>query len=133
MDSQKKIILKTFNIQLKKFLTFTDETIPGNEDIETLSTLASLLIKCNPKKIIYLWAYYIASPYLPIIENGDFTYFEKKDYSEDVKDLKDNASYVLECYNKIKNKISNLDETYKKEAMNYIQILTKLSLKFHKK
>ena len=46
--------------------------------------------------------------------------------------MKDNASYVLECYNKIKNKISNLDEIYKKEAMNYIQILTKLSLKFHK-
>ena len=132
MDSQKKIILKTFNLQLKKFFVFVDEIIPGNEDIETLNTVISLLVKCNPKKIIYLWAYYIAGPYLSIIEKGDFTYFEKKDYSEDVKDLKDNASYVLECYNKIKNKISNLDEIYKKEAMNYIQILTKLSLKFHK-
>lgn len=132
MDSQKKIILKTFNTQLKKFFVFVDETIPGNEDIETLNTVISLLVKCNPKKIIYLWAYYIAKPYISIIEKGDFTYFQEKDYSEDLKDLKDNSSYVIECYNKIKSTISRLDETIKKEAMNYIQILTRLSLKFHK-
>ena len=106
MDSQKKIILKTFNTQLKKFFVFVDETIPGNEDIETLNTVISLLVKCNPKKIIYLWAYYIAKPYISIIEKGDFTYFQEKDYSEDLKDLKDNSSYVIECYNKIKSTIS---------------------------
>lgn len=130
--NKKKLVLKTFNLQLKKFFTFTDEIMPGNEDIETLNTFVSLLIKCNKKKIIYLWAYYIAGPYLHIIEKGDFKYFEEKDYTQDVKDLKDNAIYVLNCYNKIKNKISKVDKKYKMEAMNYIQILSRLSIEYHK-
>lgn len=130
--SSKKIILKTFNTQLKNFFTFVDKIIPGNEDIETLNTVISLLINCNPKKIIYLWAFYIAGPYIEIIEAGDFKYFENKDYTKDFKDLKDNASYVLECYNKIKHTISKLDNHIKKEAMSSIQILSRLAIKYHK-
>ena len=130
---KKKLILKTFSTQLKCFITFVDETIPGNEDIESLKTMVSLLIQCNPKKIIYLWAYYIAKPYISIIERGDFSYFENKDYTNDVKDLKDNASYVLDCYNKTRKNISNLDIVFKKEAITSIQILSKLSIEYHKK
>jgi len=130
--NKKKLMLKTFGTQLKSFLTFIDETIPGNEDIESLNTVLSLLIQCNPKKIIYLWAYYIAQPYISIIEKGDFSYLENKDISNDVKDLKDNAAYVLECYNKTIKIISKLDKAIKKEAINYIQILSRLSIEYHK-
>jgi hypothetical protein len=131
-SSKKNMVLKTFNIQLKAFLTFIDETIPGNEDIESLNTIVSLLIKCNSKKIIYLWAYYIAQPYISVINKGDFTYFENKDYTNDFKDLKDNASYVLKCYNKTRKIISTLDIAIKREAMSYIQILSRLSIEYHK-
>ena len=133
VSKKKKLILKTFITQLKCFLTFVDEKIPGNEDIESLNSIISLLIQCNPNKIIYLWSYYIAKPYISIIEKGDFTYLEKLDISNDVKDLKDKASYVLECYYKTIKIVSKCDVATKKEAMVSIQILSKLSIEYHKR
>jgi len=120
-------ILKIFKIQLKQFISEIIEVFPNEDDIKSLNTIVLTFCKYNPLKLIEIWNYYIASPYMDMINTGDFNYFENKNYSDDLKDLKGNSGYVLHSYNRMRSSISKLDNNKKLMAMKYIQILTKLS------
>lgn len=127
----KKIMLTTFNKEFLEFFTYVYDILPS-EEIECLNTFMKMFISCNPTQAIYLWEYYIAKPYINDINKGNIEYFENKDYSEDLKDLKEDAQYVLESYNNIKKSISLIEEKKKKKAIGYIQRLSKLSLNYYK-
>jgi hypothetical protein len=127
----KSKILKTFNFQIKDFFKKIIIIFPKEDTIKSVNKILEILCKYNPVKIIEIWHYYIEIPYNSIIISGDFNYFENKNYSADVKDLKGNAEYVLECYDKLRLSISKLDNKHKNMAMKYIQILTKLSKLYH--
>jgi len=123
----KSYILKTFNTQLKLFLKEIIEFFPKKDDIKSLNKIVITFCKFNPVKIIEIWFYYISTPYLSMIQKGDFNYFENKNYKNDMKDLNDNSKYVLESYDSMRVSISELDNNKKLKAMKNIQILTKLS------
>tara|TARA_B100000795_G_scaffold270058_1_gene262336 strand:- start:1938 stop:2339 length:402 start_codon:yes stop_codon:yes gene_type:complete len=127
----KSKILKTFNFQIQDFFKKIMVIFPKEDHIKSVNKILETLCKYNPVKIIELWHYYIEIPYNTIIISGDFNYFENKNYSSDVKDLKGNAEYVLECYDKLRLSISKMDNEHKNMAMKYIQILTKLSKLYH--
>lgn len=120
-------ILKIFKIQLKQFITEVIEWFPEEDDIKSLNTIVLTFCKYNPLKLIEIWNYYISMPYMEMINKGDFNYFENKNYSNDLKDLKGNANYVLQSYNKMRTSISKLSNDKKLMAMKYTQILSKLS------
>jgi len=120
-------ILKIFKIQLKQFITEVIEWFPEQDDIKSLNTIVLTFCKYNPLKLIEIWNYYISMPYMEMINKGDFNYFENKNYSNDLKDLKGNAGYVLQSYNKMRTSISKLSNDKKLMAMKYTQILCKLS------
>ena len=120
-------ILKIFKIQLKQFIREVIEWFPEEDDIKSLNTIVLTFCKYNPLKLIEIWNYYISMPYMEMINKGDFNYFENKNYSNDLKDLKGNAGYVLQSYNKMRTSISKLSNDKKLMAMKYTQILTKLS------
>lgn len=120
-------ILKIFKIQLKQFIREVIEWFPEEDDIKSLNTIVLTFCKYNPLKLIEIWNYYISMPYMEMINKGDFNYFENKNYSNDLKDLKGNAGYVLQSYNKMRSSISKLSNDKKLMAMKYTQILTKLS------
>ena len=128
---QNKNILKIFNKQIQDFLKKIIEVLPKEDNIKTLNTMVQTFCKFNPVKLISIWHYYIALPYYDIIENGDVKYFENKNYSNDLVDLQGNAEYVLDCYNKVKISINELDNNSKQLAMQYVQILTNLSKKYY--
>lgn len=120
-------ILKIFKIQLKQFISEVIDWFPNEDDIKSLNTIVLTFCKYNPLKLIEIWNYYVASPYLDMIIKGDFNYFENKNYSNDFKDLKGNSGYVLHSYNRMRSSISKLENDKKLTAMKYTQILTKLS------
>lgn len=120
-------ILKIFKIQLKQFITEVIEWFPEEDDVKSLNTIVLTFCKYNPLKLIEIWNYYISMPYMEMINKGDFNYFENKNYSNDLKDLKGNANYVLQSYNKMRTSISKLSNDKKLMAMKYTQILSKLS------
>ena len=120
-------ILKIFKIQLKQFIREVIEWFPEEDDIKSLNTIVLTFCKYNPLKLIEIWNYYISMPYMEMINKGDFNYFENKNYLNDLKDLKGNAGYVLQSYNKMRSSISKLSNDKKLMAMKYTQILTKLS------
>ena len=124
-------ILKIFKIQLKQFISEIIEVFPNEDDIKSLNTIVLTFCKYNPLKLIEIWNYYIASPYMDMINKGDFNYFENKNYSTDVKDLKENAEYVLKTYNEMRENISKTSEENKKISMKFIQNLSNLSLLYY--
>ena len=127
MDKNKKFIYKTFNNEFILLLDFLINTFDKNDEIITMKTAITMLTKYNPTKLIYLFNYYVTIPYNGIIENGNFEYFENKDYSSDVSDLKENAEYVLKTYNNMRKTISKEPIENKKISMKFIQNLSSLS------
>jgi hypothetical protein len=128
----KSQVLKIFKLQLKHFFKEINKWFPKEDNIKSLNTIILTFCKYNPLKLIEIWNYYIAIPYLDIIIKGDFNYFENKNYNDDLKDLQENTEYVLKAYNKLRISISKLDNKKKNLAMKYVQILTKLSITYFK-
>ena len=119
----KKTILKAFN---NHFLEFGDDLItifPNDYDLKTAYTFIEGLKKVNPKIIIDIWDSWILKHYKIEIDNGDFTFFENKDYSYD---LGDSNSRLLNAVENFKNKCSQLDQKNKNKSMKYVQNLSKL-------
>lgn len=129
--SNKKFILKTFNNEFKKFIDFIIDIFPEKNELNTFNNLTSMLIKFNPTKLLYLWNYYITTPYYEVIKEGDYRYFENKNYASDVKDLKENAEYVLNTYNNMRESISKTTISNKKNSMKFIQNLSELSVLYY--
>lgn len=129
-NTNKSHILKVFISQLKQFFKEIIEILPKEDDIKSLNTVILTFSKYNPLKLIEIWNYYIAIPYLDFIIKGDFKYFENKNFTNDLKDLNENAVYVLKSYNKMRLSISKLNKDKKNIAMKNIQILTKLSITY---
>ena len=130
-NQNKSNILKIFNKQIQEFFKKIIESLPKEDSVKTLNKIIETFCRYNPVKLIGIWHYYIEMPYYNIIATGDFNYFENKNYSNDLADLHGNAEYVLECYNKIRLRISKLDNNIKQMAMQYVQILTNLSKKYY--
>lgn len=132
MSVNKSQILQIFNKEIKLFLKNIIKCFPKEDSIRTFNTFILTFCKYNPVKLIEIWNYYIAIPYIDVIQAGDFNYFENKNYSDDLKDLKGNNEYILNSYNNLRLSISNLDKKNKLIAMQYVQILTKLSIIYFK-
>lgn len=119
----KKTILRAFNTH---FLEFGDDLItifPNDYDLKTAYTFIEGLKKVNPKIIIDIWNSWILEHYKIEINNGDFSFFENKDYSYD---LGENNSRLLNAVENFKNKCSQLDNKNKNKSMKYVQNLSKL-------
>jgi len=119
----KKTILKAFN---NHFLEFVDDLItifPNDYDLKTAYTFIEGLKKVNPKIIIDIWNSWILEHYKIEIDNGDFTFFENKDYTYD---LGESNSRLLNAVENFKNKCSQLDKKNKNKSMKYVQNLSTL-------
>jgi hypothetical protein len=128
--NEKSKTLKIFNIQIQDFFKEIILYFPNVDSIKSLNKIIETLCKYNPVKLINIWFRYISLPYSEIIEKGDFNYFEHKNYTSDLADLKGNAEYVLQSYNKLRIEISKLNHTKKMSTMKNLQILTRLSKKY---
>ena len=91
--------------------------------MKTAKTFLENLKKVNPKSIIKTWYESISLKYHEEIIREDFSFFEDKDYSDDLSNDK-----ILKTINKIRSKVKNTSLENKKKTMKYLQNLTKLSL-----
>jgi len=128
--NEKSKTLKIFNIQIQDFFKEIILYFPNVDSIKSLNKIIETLCRYNPVKLINIWFRYISLPYSEIIEKGDFNYFENKNYTSDLVDLKGNAEYVLKSYNKLRLSISQLNSEKKMSTMKNLQILTRLSKKY---
>jgi len=123
----KKFINKTFNNEFKLYLNFLIKIFPKKNEIKSLNSVINLFVRYNPAKMIYLFHYYVSEPYNDIIQNGNYAYFENKDFTTDLTDLKENSEYVLKTFNDMREDISKETDENKELSIKFLQNLTNLS------
>lgn len=125
-------ILKLFNNHLIDFMDDILNIFPNNIDLKTAKTFIVNLKKYNPKSIITTWYDFIAIPYKKEIMIGDFSFFEEKDYSFDLKESQ-SPEQILKTINEIRKEVANTTENNKKKTMQYLQNLSKMSILYFNK
>jgi hypothetical protein len=129
MNSDKSIILRTFN---KIFFDFINDIIsiyPDNIEILTAKETFETFKKMNPTSIIKVWNSCVYSKYKEQIDSGDIEFFTNKDYSPDLSELS-NMKMVLDMINNVREPIKHMSQVNKEHASKYIQNLSKLSVAY---
>jgi hypothetical protein len=126
--SDKITIQRTFNTH---FFEFIDHILSMNLDkvnteLMTAKNSFELIRKANPTLIIKVWFKFIYMKYSPSIDAGDITFFFKKDYSNDVKNLP-NAADIIKIIDSLREPIFQMSTENQALSMKYIQNLSKLS------
>jgi hypothetical protein len=122
----KSEILSAFNTHLLEFLNDIITIFPNNSDIQVTYTSLNAMKKANPKLIVSVWKEHIADNYKNEIVKGNIDFFLNKDYASDVGDA-ENAKYILEKINILREPIKKLGEDNLNKTIKYIQNLTKIS------
>ena len=128
--SNKSSVLKLFNNHLLEFIDDVILIFPDDINIKTGKTVLEGLKKVNPKSIIVSWYECITLVYNKEIEQGDFNFFENKDYAQDISNRNitgQSNNKVLQAINDIKIKVKTTSHRNKNKTMKYIQNLTKMS------
>jgi hypothetical protein len=127
MNSDKSTILHAFNSNFFEFMNDISSLFPDNADIITAKKAFEMAKKANPTIIIKIWFSNIQQPYSSIIESGDISFFYDKDYASDLGGLT-NSNEILKIIDTLRQPIKSMSDVNKQHSMNYIQILSKLSL-----
>lgn len=126
-SSAPKNLVSIFNEHLVEFFDDVQSIFPENLDILTGKNSILAFKKINPALIIRIWATYIASVYAVQIENNDVSFFIDKDYSTDLA-YATNAEKIMETINRLREPISQMNQSDQLKTMKYIKNLSKLSM-----
>tara|TARA_B100000123_G_C25596330_1_gene369390 strand:- start:39 stop:458 length:420 start_codon:yes stop_codon:yes gene_type:complete len=131
----KKSVFRLFVNNYFEMLTFLKDNISeDNKSFKLFYKKNQLLRKANVKFFIRKWHENITVPYYNEILKGDIEYFLNKNYDEDLKktgnlknelSMNDNIEYLKNVYYSLDNSLVN-------NLVNYVQILTKLTLIYYK-
>ena len=119
----KKLLVKTFNNHLCEFIDDVISVFPREVDLLTSRTFIKGVIKVKPKVIIQYWYQHIYLKYKTQIDSGDFEFFLRKDYNNDVTD-----NDVLSSIEKMRVKIAGLSNESREKAVTYAKNLSKISV-----
>ena len=120
------IVLKAFNEHLVDFINDIIRVFPENKSLKVTKTALETWKRINPKSIIEIWKTCITDKYKREISSGDYKFFIKKDYKEDIFGC-ENMSDILIAIEQLRDPISQMSDENQKKAIKYIQNLTKLS------
>ena len=123
--TDKKFIVKTFNTHLSEFIDDVISVFPKEVDLLTSRTFINGVIKVKPRIIIQYWYQNVYLIYKKQIDEGDFEFFLKKDYNNDVA-----SNDVLNGIEKMRVKVAGLSESSREMAVKYAKNLSKLSVMY---
>ena len=120
------IVLKAFNEHLVDFINDIIRVFPENKSLKVTKTALETWKRINPKSIVDIWKTCITDKYKQEISSGDYKFFIKKDYKEDIFGC-ENMSDILIAIEQLRDPISQMSDENQKKSIKYIQNLTKLS------
>tara|TARA_Y100000591_G_C21747841_1_gene653009 strand:- start:574 stop:957 length:384 start_codon:yes stop_codon:yes gene_type:complete len=124
----KKLICKAFNEHFMEFMEDILILFPKELDLLTGHTFFKKVIKYKSRALIEYWYSYIYVKYAKEIECGNFEFFIKKDYSDDIGN---SNNKVLNKIEKMRSKVSNVSNTNKGKIVGYVRNLSKLSYVYY--
>lgn len=116
-----------FHSQLQEFIDFIENIFEDDKEIIMLKEMYMTMKKSNPKLICKIWSNCIATPYLKEINNKDIDFFIHKDYTFDLNNVANNKE-ILNFINRLRQPIANMNQLNKSKSMDYISIISKISL-----
>jgi hypothetical protein len=122
----KVAVLRSFNALFNAFIDDLILVLPENPDVKAARVTFDTVRKANPTAIVKVWHKYIFTPYGDSIDAGQIHFFLDKDYSHDVRNLK-NPNKVLEVINTIRDPIRDMGATNHQHVANYLQKLCMLA------
>ncbi len=120
-----------FNNQLDKFLDELIKTYPEDKDFPYYKRLVDQLKRVNVRKPIELYAVTVHK-HIALIENRDSDFFFNnfgKIVNEETSD-KSNQAEAFRLFENIKKYWQEMNEDNKKIIWDYLNVLTKLAVKF---
>ena len=118
----------------KHFIEFLDEVtsvFPKNVKIRTFKSAVKQVKTVNPSQLIKVWYNVIAIQFKEEIYSQDYTFFEQKNYSNDLKNTKWDANDIYQFIDEMKRSSKNMSNENKKKSMKYLSNLTKMSEMYH--
>ena len=120
-------VLKAFNNHFVEFWNDILHVFPNDINIKTAQVFIVNINKVNPALVIKCWYEYVVKPYASNIKNGDFDFFIKKDYIDDLGTSSQyDAPQLLKIIKELKHKAGCMGEHNHAKIIKYIQNLTKL-------
>lgn len=126
MSNPNSNILTIFNDHFVEFITDIHNVFPEDTDILTAKNSLIAIRKANPKLIVKIWVKYVATPYHERIIAGDVNFFIEKDYANDLT-RSGNADQIMECIDRLRNPVKQMNPENQQKTMKYIQNLCKLA------
>ena len=124
----KNFVLKTFNEHFKEFMDDIISVFPRELDLKTSRTFLSGIIRVKKRLPIECWYESIYKPYKKNIDDRDFDFFLKKDYTNDI-----NSNEIVSGIEKMREKIKLLSDGSKEKSLDYMYNLSKLSELYYSK
>ncbi len=118
---------KAFSTHFVEFLDEVTIVFPKNVKIRTFKTAVKQVKSVNPSQLIKTWYKVIAIPFKDEIYSQDYKFFESKDYSNELKNTKWDASDIYQFIDEMKRSSKIMSIENKKKSMKYLSNLTKMS------
>jgi len=122
---------KAFSTHFIEFLDEVTSVFPKNVKIRTFKSAVKQVKSINPSQLIKVWYNVIAIQFKEEIYSQDYTFFEHKDYSNDLKNTKWDANDIYQFIDEMKRSSKNMSNENKKKSMKYLSNLTKMSEMYH--
>lgn len=122
---------KAFSAHFIEFLDEVTSVFPKNVKIRTFKSAVKQVKTVNPSQLIKVWYNVIAIQFKEEIYSQDYTFFEHKDYSNDLKNTKWDANDIYQFIDEMKRSSKNMSIENKKKSMKYLSNLTKMSEMYH--
>jgi len=123
--SEKSRYLKAFNEHFIQFVMDIHKVFPKDDDILYSLNALKEIRKINPRLIMMIFTDYVVKNYKDKLMAGNIDYFLDKDYSDDIKYMK-NANSIVEKINKLRDPIRKMNDVDKLKILKYLQNLIKL-------
>ena len=119
-------VMKAFNMHFIEFIGDVSTILPDDKNIKTAKFYIAKVVKINPTLLVKSWKDHVTTRYNKEIESGDFSFFLKKDYKDDLMEVEE-TNKVVDAIELIKIQAQNFSVANKEKITKYLQNLTKLS------
>jgi len=123
--SDKSQYLKAFNEHFIQFVVDIHKVFPEDDDILYSLNALKEIRKINPRLIMMIFTDHVVKNYKDKLMAGNIDYFLDKDYSDDIKYMK-NVNSIVEKINKLRDPIRKMNDGDKLKILKYLQNLIKL-------
>lgn len=128
--STKTILLKAFNKHFFDFIEDIMRICPERPEILTSKQYFDTMRTANPTLILKVWYNYICQPYSEKIVEGDLNFFFEKDYTHDLRMMKNSEEIMKVVDSTIRDPLRNMSEDNMDKCRKHFQLISTICTRY---